>query len=866
VPGVVVTADNGVVAPVLAGLVTTLADNISDAEVLQATAVAAVAVSCAAFGAVHLVLKQVSLAHLVRYLPYSIAMGFLSGIGLLLCSSITLAGEDFAPKVSAVAFALTLCLGSWWRGWSLSLLLPVLLFGAISAFYLLGAPQTWLLQFEGKGPTETEMACLWSPAILGAVDWCLLLQFAGQPIGVLFLLGLFQNCIFADLYARTPGVPVAVTADSVIFEFGQTFMIGGILGFAGGFHNMACMSVAHEMNSYGRWPSAIVAVLSCAILYLGLEFILLVPRFVFAGLLVWVGLKFLRAYLWQTSKMLPFSETLVSIVVAISMYFGGFAVGIAVGLVSANTVMVKELALLSCVQHTASGGDTRSNVVRPAHEEELLRRRGEATLVLRLAPGYLFFGTSAELLRVVEKRLGSIASRLGTIASHDPTFLLKDVEADSSFSDEEGLSHVVIDVSLCRGFDGTFSGVLQRLLELGKRHNFRLILAGLSAQGSKWLQGQITIPSDQLFADLDRALEHTEDELLASAGLLDACISSGVPIRHKGVSGACVRSLSRDNFAAAVAEAGGGANWSLLHLYSDASSTSRTLRPVITHTMALLEHRCELQEACAQNFPALQERFGPAPLIALFRQDAAPLVLSDKQLGPPVQPWEVARKLERWMDKADKKLASGPERQSRQTTIEILEQFQPSEIWQEFLNLRGPRESDSTLMQLAEHVRGPLVLQPGDEVIRKGDVQRKVFFVIAGFVSLWNEGGQNTVNWKDVNADTGKDSVNNCQLRARYKAESKKLSKGTSRLLQVGPGWVLGGLSPAGSALGPRPALFTCKAETQVCMLELTDDMKLSNNPLLTLAVRELLAQHEAQLLEHAASVLSTLHSVVFSH
>jgi len=53
-------------------------------------------------------------------------------------------------------------------------------------------------------------------------------------------------------------------------------------------------------------------------------------------------------------------------------------------------------------------------------------------------------------------------------------------------------------------------------------------------------------------------------------------------------------------------------------------------------------------------------------------------------------------------------------------------------------------------------------------------------------------------------------------------------------------------------------------------MLELTDDFAttafLTRNPLLTLAVRELLAQYEAKLLEHTALVLSTLHSVVFSH
>jgi len=329
-----------------------------------------------------------------------------------------------------------------------------------------------------------------------------------------------------------------------------------------------------------------------------------------------------------------------------------------------------------------------------------------------------------------------------------------------------------------------------------------------------------------------------------------------------------VKSLSRDNFAADVAEAGGGASWSLLFLYSDASTTSHALRPVVTHIMALLEHRCQLQEACEQKFPALQARFGSAPLLALFRKDAEPCVLMDEQLGPNAKPWEVARKLGLWMDKADQMLTRGPSRQRQSMTIETLEQSQPAEIWQHFLNLIiVPPDSTSTLMQLAEHVHGPVVLPQGHEIICKGHNQHKVFFVVAGFVSFWNEGSENTVNWN--NADTT-NSISTCLFRMNYKVESRKLSKGTSRLLQVGPGWVLGKLPHAGATLRPQPALFTCKAETQVCMLELTDDFAttafLTRNPLLTLAVRELLAQYEAKLLEHTALVLSTLHSVVFSH
>lgn len=631
-PCVVVTADNGVVAPVVAQVVVQLTRHIEDPDDLRATAVAAVALGCTCFGLLQLLFTQLRLTAFVQYLPYSIPMGFLSGIGLELCSAVALAG-GYPSQAAAAAFAAVLCLGSWWRGWSLSVLFPVLLSTSITAFYALGGPSSWLLELESDSDI-TETAWLWSDVTLGAVHWNHLLWVGPPWLLVLCLLGSFQNCLFAELYTRMPGLVDPVTPDQVLFEFSQSFALGGILGFAGGFHNMACISLSRELKSYSRAPASIVAFLSCGLWLAGLGPMLKVPRFIFAGLLLWVGLKFLRQYLWRPCQMLPRGEAAVIVFVALTMKVGGFPLGVIGGLVLALAHMVVDQASLSCVQRVSDGCEARSNVIRSVKAEQLLLTHGQSVLVARLAPGFVFFATSAQLLRIVEQRLGKTSEKWQVQDTfRNPGTLLYD-SSDSEREDEPrtaaqatALHDVVIDFTLCRGFDGSLVGVLQQMDALAEREKFRIRIAGLEATQCRRIRAHTSIKSEFFFTDMDHAMESVEEDLLKLLlGERRDKERSRPGLKHAGTS----RQLHSDDTAAEVLglDRARGARredppgYALLFLYSDASAASRAVRPAVAQASALLERQCEFFEASTERCPQLSQEFegelGAGPRLVLL--------------------------------------------------------------------------------------------------------------------------------------------------------------------------------------------------------------------------------------------------------
>jgi len=816
---------------------------------------------------------------------------------------------------------------------------------------------------------------MWSRDIWSAVRWDVLLRLGPTPFGTLFMLGSFQNILFAEVFARTPGLKHDIDPDQVLAEFGKAFLSGGVCGFTGGFHNMACFSLSRELKSYSRAPSGLVALLSCGLWYVGLDPILKVPRFVFSGLLIWVGLKFLRTYLWQPARMLPRSETAVIISVALIMKFNGFATGVFAGLVLALVGMVGELATLSCVQVVSSGHEARSNAVRSARAEQLLLTLGHSVLVLRMAPGFVFFATSAELLKIVERRLGE---KIEPWQVHDAWV----PGSDSSESEDDGLgemealslSKVVLDFTLCRGFDGSLVGVLQQLAALGLRKNFRLCLAGLKPKQQKWIKSNLpgARPTVYFFVDLDRALESVEDELLASQGFTFAKDAR----RPSVMSSKVAQRLTSDEMAMQSLKGGSNSNdWALLFLYSDTSATSRGARPAVAQAMAVINRRCELFEASEEACPKLTQRFGHGPVLVLFRRGEPSLILGSEEMntgsnagatGVAMSPVAKAikQKIEAKMNEVDSSLKIQPGTEARKSTKDLAlemhdalgiqvqspaqspsgsppqspfpefpasgkgggtpvaasvtepvdSEFTPrhtksegaslaedtprhtksdsavikrrpkamggqlqrrnsigadrdildvSMLWVQFLQLAGmPKNSIlQGLPRLPEVLTGPRVLPKGEVLFHKGSAQAGIYFVVNGLLSLWNEGRGHDQSEEQT-------GLFRRQSTAQHRVDHSKISKGTSRLLRVGPGWTLGGNFC--HDLGLRESLHTlsCIAETDSRVLELRAEKMQElwkTEPGLVVAVQGLVMHFNSQLFHHTASLLSDMHTLVFA-
>ena len=64
--------------------------------------------------------------------------------------------------------------------------------------------------------------------------------------------------------------------------------------------------------------------------------------------------------------------------------------------------------------------------------------------------------------------------------------------SDEDWVAEKHMQYVVIDFTLCSGFDGSLIGGFQRLAALGCRRRFNLCLTGVSAQNLLWLKTNTT--------------------------------------------------------------------------------------------------------------------------------------------------------------------------------------------------------------------------------------------------------------------------------------------------------------------------------------------------------------------------------------
>eukprot|EP00927_Polykrikos_kofoidii_P036916 TRINITY_DN3111_c0_g1_i1.p1 TRINITY_DN3111_c0_g1~~TRINITY_DN3111_c0_g1_i1.p1 ORF type:complete len:1017 (+),score=145.95 TRINITY_DN3111_c0_g1_i1:401-3052(+) len=875
-------------APVLASVVVKLATMIEDPDDLLATVIAAVAGASSIFGILQFVFMRLRISRCVSYLPYSIPMGFLSGIGLELCSSVSLAG-CWQSELAAVLFAIALCLGSWWRGWSLSVLFVGLLSASVFLFYLLDGPDSWLLQLDEHEKTGLAFPCLWNPDTLQRVQWVELATIGWRDLIVLIFLGAFQNCLFADVYSRAPGV--SVTPDEVMFEFGTAFSVSGLAGFAGGFHNMACISLGRELGSWSQSSSSIVAVLSCMmIMWTGLDILLKVPCFVFAGLLVWIGIKFLRTYFVQPAQMLPRRETAVLVAVAGTMKVFGFFMGILVGMCLALVVIVATLGSFSCVQRVSSGRETRSNALRSSFADELLTQYGHEILVLRLAPGFVFFATSSQLMELVEERLrlqpgGGLHAMFNNARLQAPQTLFE-TPGLRSVSEGMSLTDVVVDFTLCRGFDGSLVGILQQLGALASAKGFRLHFAGLPLTKERWLMKHMIHKTCFFYTDLDRGLECVEDSLLARRS--SNVSSPTVRLGSQHVSFLRLEEGSTSEVFHEIARKG----WTLLFLYSDKSAASRGARPLVAKVIQRLGRTCEIVEASEEDCPQLVAEFGHGPSLTLVRDGRVYWSTGGERfVQKEVSKDDVAEGIAKEVvnciaiavtqtegmgeSEAALNVALQKIRSAGATCGEKLP-------WHTFLHMAGVQPG-GVLDSLANVVENPIDVGRGEVLMFKGEALDRIYCVLSGSMSLWIEGSSHnqqelgapgpssiarkvTEDFARIQVDSSLQSSPSESSVLRVK-EHVMLSAGTLRFLHVGPGWAIGGCSAVTSGWQPPVASFTCVAETasRVFLLSNRHLQELrKSDPVSLLALQEMLGHQSSVQLRLATERLSEWHALLF--
>jgi SulP family sulfate permease len=476
-------------------------------EVALATMIVAIAFASLLFGGTLFLLGVFRLGNLVRFIPYPVVAGFLAGVGWLLVrgsfttmTSRPLGLEHFAflaePEslwrwLPGVGFGLAL--------WFLQrrihhyLLMPLVMATGIGLFYIAaGIADATLDDLRARGflfePPSSDTPWQSPLSFLRDTDWTVLWNEL-PTIGTLIVISVLAFLLIVG------SLEVAIRRDIDLNRelrvTGVANMIGTIAGAFPGFHSLSGTILAQRMGAPVRLTGLIGTLLCAAVLFLGADAVLWLPKPVIGGLLFYLGLDFLQEWAYETRFQLAGPDyALVLIVLAITGGIGmleGLGSGILIGIV----LFVINYSRTSVVRHTLSGADFHSNVDRPEPERTRLGAHGEAIHVLRLQ-GYIFFGTANRLLALVRARLD------------DPA--------------RPAVRFVILDLARVIGLDSSAVLGFARMGQYAQDRAFRLVLTGLSPAVAAQLRrdriGGDSSANILFFPDLDHAMEWCEDRLL----------------------------------------------------------------------------------------------------------------------------------------------------------------------------------------------------------------------------------------------------------------------------------------------------------------------------------------------------------------
>ncbi len=470
-------------------------------DTLFVTTACALVIGAVVAGACFLAIGRYRLANLVRFVPYSVAGGFVAGIGGAVClAAMSLMGVETdwraIPSLVAppelwkwspgVAFGIALYLAM--RRWGRPFILPVGVAVAVGGYHLalsllgISGDEARAADLLLKSTSEANLWPVLAPADLAYVDWAAMaLQFP-----TVLLLVLIALIVVIMNFA---GLEMAANQD---LEWNREFRATGIAnvvaGLGGG--TTASMIVPASLRSklFGaatRLTGIIAALVIASALFLGDGMLDLVPVPLVGGILVFAGLGMLDEGLVRSRKRLPWTEYGIIVLIAgVTVVFGLFE-GVGTGMVATLVFFAVRLSRVDPVGSRFTVRGRRSTKARSVPDRVILQQEGDRVLAWRLR-GYVFFGS-----------IYPLADQLRESLSRDPR-----------------PACVMLDFTDVSGFDFSAVNVLARYLQTARTAGVKVVLSAPSEQVMTGLRRNLPaseFASLRVESNLDGALEHGEE-------------------------------------------------------------------------------------------------------------------------------------------------------------------------------------------------------------------------------------------------------------------------------------------------------------------------------------------------------------------
>jgi len=457
------------------------------------------------------------LGTLIKYMPYPVVSGYLSGVGLLIILS-------QLPKVVGAPAGIhawdAMTHPGLWQGHALAVgvaTIAAAVFGprltkrvpgtilgiaaglATYGLFALGDPALRTLAdnpalvgpFDGGGPAGAVRAIGDQLRALRVLDPAILpgLLAPALSLAVLLSIDTLKTCVVLDAMTRSRH-----DSNRELIGQGMGNLAATVVGGIPGAGTMGATLVNLNSGAQTRLSGAVEGAASL-VAFLALGTVLgWIPVAALAGILIVVGV---RMFDWHSLSLLRSRATVLDFAVIVAVVVVAETVNLiaasASGVGLAILLFIREQVRGTVVRRVALGNALLSKQVRPAQQMAVLERRGDRTAVVELQ-GSLFFGTTDQLRRVLDPQVAErqfVILDFRRVQSVDVTaaHLLEQVAATMHDKDGELL----------------LSSVPRRLAPAG---GLPPALAQLGPTGSHPVRA---------FAELSEALEYAEDALLVAA-------------------------------------------------------------------------------------------------------------------------------------------------------------------------------------------------------------------------------------------------------------------------------------------------------------------------------------------------------------
>ena len=482
-----------------------------------ATAVMMLAVVALLTAGFQILFGAVGLGRLIKYMPYPVVSGYLSGVGLIIILSqlpkvlgapggthaweavrhpALWQGQALAVGLATIAGAvlgprLTRRIPGTVLGITAGIVTYGLLALAEPALGTLAGNAALVGPFDGGGPAGAVRAIGDQFRALGALDPAILPALLAPALSLAVLLSIdtLKTCVVLDAMTRSRHDSNRELVGQGLGNIAAT-LLGGVPGSGA----MGVTLVNLNSGAQTRL-SGVIEGLASLVAFLALGAVLAwIPIAALAGILIVVGARMFDwhslALLRVRATVLDFAVIVVVVVVAESVNLiaaSGTGVGLAI------LLFIREQARGSVVRRSGLGNALFSREVRPASQMAVLERQGDRTAVVELQ-GSLFFGTTDQLRTALDPHL-----------------------AQRQF--------LILDFRRVQFVDVTAAHFLEQAAATMQERGGRLLLAGMPrrlapagglppALAELGPGGQHAV---QLFGERSEALEWAEDALIAEA-------------------------------------------------------------------------------------------------------------------------------------------------------------------------------------------------------------------------------------------------------------------------------------------------------------------------------------------------------------